>query len=57
MLKAPPGACTAYSAVNPVTEATAVIANGVLQVLVGTAKDGEAGNTTKLWVSVQLPTV
>ena len=43
-LSAPPGACTAYSAVNPLTAATAVIfAKAALQVFVIAAIVGEAG--------------
>ena len=54
-LRDPPGACTAYSAVNPGTFVTAVIlANGALQVFAGVTKDGAEGNTTKFFVSEQL---
>lgn len=48
-LKLPPGACTAYSAVNPETGVTAVIfASLVLQVLAGAVIAGAAGKMITL---------
>jgi hypothetical protein len=54
-LRDPPGICTAYSAVNPGTSATAVrFAKGALQVFAGVIREGAEGNTTKFFVSEQL---
>ena len=49
-----PGACTAYSAVNPLIGSTAEIPfKGALQLLAKAGIAGADGNTMKLFVSVQ----